>query len=135
MSQDEKLREILEKVYSCDVRSDKLDKDVIIDQAILAIKKAGYVNGRVIPCGHLVFKATNNKITELFIDNEQWIKKNEIKVDGKKIKSICLEELCHPDSFDDLKIDPLDINKRQALKAIAHIIAYAISRQIGGLVK
>ena len=39
MSIDKKLREILENVYSCDVRSDKQDKNRIIDQAIFAIKE------------------------------------------------------------------------------------------------
>ena len=37
MKTDEKLREILAKVYSCDVRSDKQDKDKIINQALSQI--------------------------------------------------------------------------------------------------
>ncbi len=44
----------------------------------------------------------------------------------EKIKEICIRELWHPDLFDDLKIDPLDMNARQALKATAKIIASAI---------
>jgi len=34
---EKKIREILEYVYSCDVRSDKLDKQKVINQALTAI--------------------------------------------------------------------------------------------------
>jgi len=54
------------------------------------------------------------------------------RVDVKRIESICIRELWHPDLFDDLKIDPLDINKRQALKATASIITQAIAKEIRG---
>ena len=53
-----------------------------------------------------------------------------IMVDEGEILTICIRELWHPDLFDDLKIDPLDMDKRQTLKATAKILAHVISQHI-----
>lgn len=47
-------------------------------------------------------------------------------VSVEDIKIICNRELLHPDLFDDLKIDPLDMKARQVFIATASIISKAV---------
>ncbi len=58
-----------------------------------AILSAGYVklSGRELPCKHLTFKTFNGKITELFIDGDEFVKLSDM---NKKIEQALGYTLC-----------------------------------------
>jgi len=45
--------------------------------------KQGFLEkgSRLLPCEHLTFKTLNGKITELFIDNEQYVKLEDVELE------------------------------------------------------
>ena len=62
--------------------------DVDIDQALSELS-AYYKSqeGRKLPCEHLVCKTKNGKITELYIEGEEWIRKSQ------EVKRLGVEEI------------------------------------------